>query len=190
MDRVSAVQRALVAKMATEQLIKKLGEEGVPKEEVDAMNREQRMEAWAGMIADGKDVLKASAAEASSSAMDLEREKMVFAERREERQAATAAVAARRDAADREERREERREAAAAAARREADDREERREAAAAAARQAAAEADERRAAAAEQLAAQREANSIARKNGERFADRDGRRAAQLKRSATRSAPR
>ena len=47
MYRVSAVQRALVAKMATEQLIKKLGEASVPKEEVDAMNREQRMEAWA-----------------------------------------------------------------------------------------------------------------------------------------------
>ena len=67
MDRVSAAQRELVAKMATEQLIKKLGEAGVPKEEVDAMNREQRMEAWAGMIADGRDVPKTPAAEASSS---------------------------------------------------------------------------------------------------------------------------
>ena len=83
MDRVSAAQRALVAKTATEQLIKKLWEAGVPKEEVDAMNREQRMEAWAGMIADGKDVPKTPAAEASSSAMDLEREKLAFAERRE-----------------------------------------------------------------------------------------------------------
>ena len=156
MDRVSSAKRALVVKMATEQLIKKLVVAGVPKEEVDAMNREQRMEAWAGMIADGKDVLKASAAEASSSAMDLEREKLASAERQAAagREAAARQAAddreerARRDAADREERREERREAAAAAARRETDDREERREAVAAAARQAAAEADERRAAA------------------------------------------
>ena len=107
--------------MATEQLIKKLEEAGVPKEEVDAMNREQRMEAWAGMIADGRDVPKTPAADASSSAMDLEREKLASAER------------------------------------------------------QAAADREERRAAAAEQLSAQQEANSIARENGERFADREGR---------------
>ena len=160
------------------------------------------------MIADGRDVPKTPAAEASSSAMDLEWEKLASAERQAaaDREAAARQAAddreerARRDAADREERREERREAAAAAerqaaaaarqatddreaaARREADDREERREAAATAACQAAADADERRTAAAEQLAAQQEANSIARENGERFADRKGRRAAQLKR--------
>ena len=124
--------------MATDQLIKKLGEAGVPKEEVDAMNREQRMEAWAGMIADGRDVPKTPAGDASSSAMDLEREKLAFAERQA---AADREAAARRDAADREERREaaaERREAAAAADRQATADREEHREAAAA--RQAAAE--------------------------------------------------
>ena len=64
----------------------------MPKEEVDAMNREQRMEAWAGMIAAGRYVPKTPAAEASSSAMDLEREKLAFSERQAaaDREAAAA----------------------------------------------------------------------------------------------------
>ena len=124
MNRVSAAQRALVAKMATEQLMKKLGEAGVLKEEVDAMNREQRMEAWAGIIADGRDVPKTPAADASSSAMDLERERLAYAERR--------------DAADRDERRADRE----AAARRDAADRAERQADREASARQAAADGD------------------------------------------------
>jgi len=136
MERINAAQRAQVAKMSCSRPAVKLSQAGVREKAIDAMSSEQLMDAWAELVATGKDVATAPAAAASSGAMDFEREKLAFEERRfaaelEQRRADAAAAVAAAEAI-------ERREAAAAAAA--VADRDERR-----AAVVAAAEASERR---------------------------------------------
>ena len=71
-------QRAQVAKMSSNRLVAKLLQAGVREEAIDAMSREQLMDAWAELVATGKDVAPAPAVAASSGATDFEREKLAF----------------------------------------------------------------------------------------------------------------
>ena len=114
MDRLYVVQRAQVAQMSSNLLAVKLWHAGVDEDAVDAMSREQRREAWAELVATGKDVVTAPAAATSSGATAFQWEMLAFEKRCFEAKLEFRAELEQRraDAADRA----ERRDAAAAAA--------------------------------------------------------------------------
>jgi hypothetical protein len=78
MERINAAQHAQVAKMSSSRLAVKLSQAGVREEAIDAMSREQLMDAWAELVATSKDVTPAPAVAESSGATDFEREKLAF----------------------------------------------------------------------------------------------------------------
>jgi len=55
MERLTKAQVVLVKKLSTIRLISKLTSVGYTDKELDAMNREPLLQAWATCIADGKD---------------------------------------------------------------------------------------------------------------------------------------
>ncbi len=55
MDKLSQSQRDAIKKMSTARLITKLSRVGVPDEQLDKMDREALMNAWAGFVLKGKE---------------------------------------------------------------------------------------------------------------------------------------
>src|SRR5664279_5066974 len=100
MEKLNSKQCEAIKKMSSTRLVSKVTQAGIKEETLEPLGREQLMEAWAELVAAGKDVPLApvTATAAATSTADLEREKMLF-----EREKFQADMAARE--ADREERR-------------------------------------------------------------------------------------
>src|SRR5664279_1294400 len=100
MDKLNPKQSEAIKKLSTVRLVSKLTQAGIKEETLEPLGREQLMEAWAELIAAGKDVPLApvTATAAATSSADIEREKLLF-----ERERFQADMAARE--ADRDERR-------------------------------------------------------------------------------------
>src|SRR5664279_2205446 len=100
MEKLNSKQCEAIKKMSSTRLVSKVTQAGIKEETLEPLGREQLMEAWAELVAAGKDVPLApvTATAAATSTADIEREKMLF-----EREKFQADMAARE--ADREERR-------------------------------------------------------------------------------------
>src|SRR5664279_88980 len=102
MDKLNPKQSEAIKKLSTVRLVSKLTQAGIKEETLEPLGREQLMEAWAELVAAGKDVPLApvTATAAATSSADIEREKLVFERERweadrEERRSAQQQEAAR-----------------------------------------------------------------------------------------------
>ena len=80
MDKLTEPQRSDIKKMSTVRLTSKLMSAGIPEEEIEKLDRQGMMEAWAKIVAEGKDkppVVKAMPAAAGYDP-DLEKEILAF----------------------------------------------------------------------------------------------------------------
>ena len=80
MDKLSEPQRSDIKKMSMVRLTLKLVAAGMPEEEIEKLDRQGMMEAWAKIVAEGKDklpVVKAMPAAAGYDP-DLEKERLAF----------------------------------------------------------------------------------------------------------------
>src|SRR5664279_2911785 len=124
MEKLNAKQKEAVKKMSTVRLVAKLAQAGIKEETLEPLGREQLMEAWAELVAAGKDVSLApvTATAAATSSADVERERLEFEREKFRAEMAAREVAQEREMAARQLELEERRlarEAAAAAQERE-----------------------------------------------------------------------
>src|SRR5664279_1098276 len=80
MDKLDAKHKEAVKKMSTVRLVAKLAQAGVKEEALEPLGREQLLEAWAELVAAGKDVSLApvTATAAATSSADVERERLEF----------------------------------------------------------------------------------------------------------------
>jgi len=84
MERLDTKQKGLVQKMSMVRLIAKLAQAGSKDEDLEAMSREQLMEAWAELVAAGKEgkvgvvAAAAAVAPAAANSIEFERERMQF----------------------------------------------------------------------------------------------------------------
>src|SRR5664279_668917 len=80
MEKLNAKQKEAVKKMSTVRLVAKLAQAGIKEETLEPVGREQLMEAWAELVAAGKDVSLApvTATAAATSSADVERERLEF----------------------------------------------------------------------------------------------------------------
>ena len=82
-EKLDAPKREAVKRMKTATLYAKLGQAGFTDEELEPMTRDQLREAWAKLVAAGKEskggpVATAAAAAAAGMSLELERERMQF----------------------------------------------------------------------------------------------------------------
>src|SRR5664279_1293209 len=98
MEKLNSKQCEAIKKMNSNRLVSKLTQAGIKEETLEHLGREQLMEAWAELVAAGKDVSPNPGVATAAATADIEREKMLF-----EREKFQADMAARE--ADREERR-------------------------------------------------------------------------------------
>ena len=95
MEKLDTKQREIIKKMSTVRLVAKLVQAGVKEEDLEALSREQLLEAWAELVATGKDVAKVTgpvttaATATAASSVEFERERLQF--EREKFQAEMAA---------------------------------------------------------------------------------------------------
>ena len=78
MERLTKTQVEAIKKLNTARLITKLAQVGYSEEELDTMDREALMGAWATCVADGKDKPAAPSTPSTGYDVELERQKLEF----------------------------------------------------------------------------------------------------------------
>src|SRR5271157_5805164 len=80
MDKLSEPQRSDIKKISTVRLTSKLVSAGIPEEEIEKLDRQGMMEAWAKKVAEGKDKPTVVKAIPTAAAYDpyLEKESLAF----------------------------------------------------------------------------------------------------------------
>ena len=78
MERLTKTQVEAIKKLNMARLITKLAQVGYSEEELDTMDREALMGAWATCVADGKDKPAAPSAPTIGYGVELERQKLEF----------------------------------------------------------------------------------------------------------------
>lgn len=94
MESLTKTQVEAIKKLNTARLITKLAQVGYSEEELDTMDREALMGAWATCVADGKDKPAAPSAPTIGYDVELERQKLEFEMRKfETEQTRSSAIA-------------------------------------------------------------------------------------------------
>jgi len=94
MERLTKAQGEAIKKLNTSRLITKLAQVGYSVEELDTMDGEALMGAWATCVADGKDKPAALSAITTGYDVELERQKLEFEMRKfETEQTRSSAIA-------------------------------------------------------------------------------------------------
>src|SRR5664279_140882 len=78
MDKLEPKQREAINKLSTLRLDSKLTQAGVKEEDLDPLERAQLIDAWAELVAAGKDVSPNPRSATVAESVDIEREKLVF----------------------------------------------------------------------------------------------------------------